>query len=336
MKFRVIPQTDIQVSEIGFGVWTVGTAWWGIKDEATGVQLLQQAFDAGINFFDTADTYGNGYGEEILAKALGNRRDEMVIATKFGYDFYHHASERRGQEELPQDWSPAYCRFALEQSLKRLQTDHIELYQLHNCRVDAIQRDDLIATLEALRHEGKIRAYGVALGPAINERQIEEGKAAIQRNYSIVFIIYNLFEQMLGESLFPAARGSQSGFLVRVPHASGLLEGKYTTQTTFEANDHRYHRVSTDERKRQWLEQGLRKLEKIQFLWDDGQRTMAQAAIQFILSEPTVVSVLPNIYNETQLREFTEAVERSALNPEELAGIALLYRRHFDLEPSPA
>lgn len=331
MKFRIIPQTDIQVSEIGFGVWTVGTSWWGIKDEATGIRLLQQAFDAGINFFDTADTYGNGYGEEILAKALGEKRDQLVIATKFGYDFYHHASERRGQEELPQDWSPEYCRFALEQSLKRLQTDHVEIYQLHNCRVDAIQRDDLIATLEDLKREGKIRAYGAALGPAINERQIEEGKAAIQRNYSIVFVIYNLFEQMLGEALFPVARGRQSGFMVRVPHASGLLEGKYTTQTTFEANDHRYHRISTDERKKRWLEDGLKKLEKIQFLWNDGRRTIAQTALQFVLSEPAVTSVLPNIYSETQLGEFTQSVDQPALTSDELGQIEELYHRNFNL-----
>src|SRR3990167_6763278 len=202
MKYRSVGTTDVTVSEIGFGVWTVATSWWGITDEAFGVKLLQQAFDAGITFFDTADTYGNGLGETVLAKAVGGRRAQITIGTKFGYDFYHH-STRRGHEELPQDWRPEYVRFALEESLKRLQTDHVDIYQLHNPRLDALQRDDLFATLEALKQEGKIRAYGPALGPAIAQRQIEEGAYAIEhRRADLVYIIYNLLEQMLGEGLF--------------------------------------------------------------------------------------------------------------------------------------
>ena len=166
MKYRRIANTEIEVSEVGFGVWTVSTTWWGIKEEAVGVRLLQQAYDAGITFFDTADTYGNGLGETILAKALGDKRDHLVIGTKVGYDFYHHTA-RRGHEELPHNWTPDYIRFALEESLKRLGTACVDLYQLHNPRIDAIQRDDLFAALERLKTEGKIRAYGVALGPAI-------------------------------------------------------------------------------------------------------------------------------------------------------------------------
>ncbi|MBI2174564.1 MAG: aldo/keto reductase, partial [Candidatus Omnitrophica bacterium] len=111
MKYRKIGGTDVEVSVVGFGVWTVATKWWGITDHAIGVRLLQRAYELGITFFDTADTYGNGLGETILAEALGNQRSELTIGTKFGYDFYHHIS-RRGQEELPQDWRPEYIRFA--------------------------------------------------------------------------------------------------------------------------------------------------------------------------------------------------------------------------------
>ena len=174
MKYRTVGTTEVTVSEVGFGVWTVATTWWGISDEAFGIKLLQQAYDLGITFFDTADTYGDGLGETMLAKALGDQRGSLTIGTKFGYDFYH-ATSRRGHEELPQDWRPEYMRVALEESLKRLQTDHVDLYQLHNPRLDALQRDDLFATLETLKQEGKIRAYGPALGPAIAERQMEEG-----------------------------------------------------------------------------------------------------------------------------------------------------------------
>ncbi|MBI4003768.1 MAG: aldo/keto reductase [Candidatus Omnitrophica bacterium] len=332
MKYRKIGTTDVTVSEVGFGVWTVSTTWWGIKDEAVGVRLLQQAFDAGITFFDTADTYGNGLGETMLAKAVGDKRSQITIGTKFGYDFYHH-TVRRGHEELPQDWRPEYVRFALEESLKRLQTDRVELYQLHNPRLDAMQRDDLFATLDALKQEGKIRAYGPALGPAIAERQIEEGTYAIeQRGADLIYLIYNLLEQMLGEALFGRGRRRGTSFLVRVPHASGLLDGTVTPETVFTEDDHRFHRVSTEDRKKQWQVDGLKKVQQLSFLVEGTGRTLSQAAIQFILSEPSVASVLPNIYNEQLLREFAAACDTPGLTAGELERISQLYAENFGLQ----
>ena len=334
MRYRQIANTDVTVSEVGFGVWTVATTWWGVHEEAVGVQLLTQAFDAGITFFDTADAYGNGLGETILAKALGAHRAQLVIGTKFGYDFYTTTS-RRGHEELPHDWRPEYVRTALERSLQRLQTDHVDLYQLHNPRLEALQRDDLFATLEALKREGKIRAYGPALGPAIAERQREEGAYAIEhRSADSVFIIYNLLEQMLGEGLFPLARRHQRSILVRVPHASGLLDGTVTEQTVFGEGDHRFHRVSTEDRKQQWQVNGLKKVKQLGFLTEGAGRTLGQAAIKFILAEPSVASVLPNIYNESLLREFTAAPEMPDLTAEEFARVQQLYAAQFGLEPS--
>ena len=106
MKHRTFGNSDLRASVVGLGVWTVGTTMWGIKDEAVGVRLLRRAYDLGITFYDTADVYGDGLGETILAKALGDVRDLITIATKFGYDFYNHADERRGQQELPHDFSP--------------------------------------------------------------------------------------------------------------------------------------------------------------------------------------------------------------------------------------
>ena len=331
MKHRQIGATGVTVSELGFGVWTVATTWWGLKDEATGIALLQQAFDAGITFFDTADTYGNGLGETILAKALGQQRGQITIGTKFGYDFYQHTS-RRGHEELPQNWTPAYVRAALEESLTRLHTDHVDLYQLHNPRLEALQRDDLFATLESLKREGKIRAYGPALGPAIAERQIAEGAYAIEeRHVDVVYIIYNLLEQMLGQPLFPLGQARQASFLVRVPHASGLLDGTVTEETVFSEEDHRFHRVSTADRKKAWQMDGLKKVKQLHFLTEGSGRTLAQAAIQFILAHPAVASVLPNIYTEPLLREFVAATRAPALTAEELARIDALYADNFGL-----
>ncbi|MBI3321524.1 MAG: aldo/keto reductase [Candidatus Omnitrophica bacterium] len=331
MRYRRLGTTDVSVSEVGFGVWTVSTSWWGVTDDAVRIRLLQQAYELGITFFDTADTYGDGFGETILARALGHVRNRLAIGTKFGYDFAHHTS-RRGHEELPHDWRPAYVRHALEESLQRLQTDHVDLYQLHNPRLDAIQRDDLFATLEALKREGKIRAYGPALGPAIAARQIEEGACAIeQRGVDVIHLIYNLLEQMLGQALFPLGRAHRTSFLVRVPHASGLLDGTVSAETVFSEHDHRFHRVSSEERKTEWQVNGLSKVRQLGFLWEGDGRSLGQAAIQYILAEPSVASVLPNIYNEPLLREFAAAPDLTPIAPKALTRVGQLYAEHFGL-----
>jgi aryl-alcohol dehydrogenase-like predicted oxidoreductase len=325
MKYRQLGSSDVVASEVGFGVWTVSTGWWGEVDEGKAVRLLRMAFDLGVTFFDTADTYGNGYGEEVVAKALSHRRQEIVIATKFGYDFYSHGHGRRGQRELPQNFDPRFVRFALEQSLKRLGTDWIDFYQLHNARMDAIERDDLFALLEDMVAQGKIRAYGVALGPAIGWK--EEGLAAMtRRSIAGLQIIYNLLEQDPGRAFFPVAESRKVGLLVRVPHSSGLLEGRYTLETTFPPSDHRSHRP------REWLVDGLKKLERLTFLTEGRDMTLGQAAIKFILAQPSVTSVLPNIYNEDQLREFAEAPDKPDLTLADLAKIDDLYSHNFYLE----
>src|SRR5882724_3571517 len=128
MKYRVLKGTNLKVSELGFGVWTVGTKMWGVADDDydTGVRLLRLARELGINFFDTADVYGDGKGEAVLARAFGEHRDDIVIATKFGYNFYNHPGVQPGQRERPHNWSPEFIRMACEESLHRLNTDHID------------------------------------------------------------------------------------------------------------------------------------------------------------------------------------------------------------------
>ena len=325
MKYRTLGRTNLSVSTIGFGVWTVSTSWWGLTDEAQGLTLLRQAYDKGITFFDTADTYGDGKGETMLASALGDVRDKIVIATKFGYDFYHNKREE-GHKELPQDFSPTFVRFALEESLRRLQTDYIDLYQLHNPRVDTIQRDELFATLDDLQREGKIRHYGVALGPDIGWE--EEGIATMrERHTPTLQIIYSLLEQDPARNFFPVAEETGTALMTRVPHATGLLDGTYTPGMVFPANDHRAHR------KQEWLETSLQKVAKLAFLYGgETGRTIGEAAIQFALAQPTVACVLPNILNEAQLQEFTGALDTPPLTSEESARIADLYDHNFFVE----
>ena len=336
MKYRILKNANLKVSEVGFGVWTVGTKMWGVADDDydTGIRLLQRALDLGINFFDTADVYGDGKGETLLARAFPKRRDEIVIATKFGYDFYNHPGVQPGQRERPQNWSSEFIRLACERSLQRLQTDRIDFYQLHNPRIDAIRNDALFETLYALRSEGKIQTFGVALGPAIDKRQIEEAKAAIQERGAHVQIIYNLLEPMIGEPVFPVARQHEVSMITRVPHSSGLLEGAYSEQTSFRPDDHRSFRVTDDEKRKKWLLDGLKKVERLSFLTQNTGRTLGQAAIKYILAEPSVASVLPNIYNE-QLTEFAAAADTPDLTREELARIGELSRSNFGLGATP-
>lgn len=334
MRYRTFGATDLMASEVGFGVWTVGTPMWGIKDEAVGIRLLQRALDLGFTFFDTADVYGDGLGETILAKAFEGRREQVVYSTKFGYDFYTHPGVQPGQRERPQDWSPAYLRRACEASLRRLATDHIDLYQLHNPRIDTLRKDDLFAALERLKEEGKIRHYGATLGPAIDIRQVEEGRVCVAERRMITQIIYNMLEQQIGAPLISQAREHGVGLMVRVPHSSGLLEGRYSRETTFDKDDHRFFRVNTDARKKGWLDAGLKKVEQLGFLTEGKGRTMAQAAIRWILAEPSFACVLPNIYNEEQLTEFAAASEVRDLTPDEVRRVNELYARNFDLESS--
>src|SRR2546423_13687801 len=171
MRFRAYRNTDLTVSEVGFGMWTISTGWWGNFTEGEAIALMHKAFDLGVTLFDAADTYGNGLSEEFIAKAFPKQRDEIVIATKVGYDFVHHGEARgRGQREIPQDFSPEAITRATDAALRRLKTDRIDLLQLHTIRMEQVYDDALWKTLEKLKGEGKIRYYGMALGPAIGCR----------------------------------------------------------------------------------------------------------------------------------------------------------------------
>jgi aryl-alcohol dehydrogenase-like predicted oxidoreductase len=262
----------------------------------------------------------------MLAKALAPHRDRVVYSTKLGYDT-EMEWKPEGHQERPHNLDVAVLRRSVEASLRRLDTDRIDLLQLHNPRMDALHRDDVWELLEDLRSEGKVRAYGIALGPAIGWR--DEGLWALEhRRMHALFIIHNLLEQDPGRELIEAARRQNVGTMVRVPHSSGLLEGTYTKDTTFDANDHRSHR------KREWLLNGLRKLERLDFLTEGRDRTIGQAALKWVLAEPQVVTVLPNIYDEAQLVEFAEAPSKPDLSADDLARVADLFENDFYLSPA--
>lgn len=324
MEYRPLGRTGIDVSVVGFGLWTTSTGWWGDYTDADAVALLRRARDLGITFFDASDSYGNGRGEEQLGAAFGNDQS-VVVATKVGYDFYTHGAERRGQREIPQDFSPAYIRRACDESLRRLRRDRIDFYQLHNPKMDTITSAETFVVLDDLVAEGKVRSYGVALGPAIGWE--EEGvRAARERNIAGLQIIYNMLEQDPGRAQIAACRENGVSAIARVPHSSGLLEGKYTEDTQFGPNDHRRHRP------RSWLVNGLKKVEGLRFLTDARPgATMGQIALKWILANSAVATTLPNIYDAEQLAEFAAAPDVPNLTAGELARIQALYDDNFGL-----
>ncbi|HEV2075485.1 MAG TPA: aldo/keto reductase [Thermoleophilaceae bacterium] len=324
MRQRRFADTGVVASEIAFGTWALGSDWWGDTDDPD--RLIGRALELGVTFFDTGDAYGQGRNEEIVGRALARAdRDSIQVSTKFGYVL---DSERRAHSEgeRPQDFSPEHARAALEASLRRLGVDHVDLYQLHNPRMDAVRRDDLFAELETLRGEGKLRAYGVALGPAIGWR--EEGLEALRRQgVPALQTVYNLLEQEPGSDFLAAAEDTGAGIMARVPTSSGLLEDRYTPETTFSGNDHRRHR------KREWLLEGLQKVERLRFLALPGERTMTQAALKFILAQPAITCVVPTVTTVAELEEFAGTAGAPDLTEEELARVDELYARDFDVEP---
>ena len=326
MKYRTYRNTDLTVSEVGFGLWTVSTGWWGNFTKSEAITLMHRAFDHGITLFDAADTYGNGLSEELIAEAFRTKRDQIVIATKVGYDFVHHGNERRGQREIPQDFSPEAIRNATDAALTRLRTDRIDLLQLHNIRMEQVDDDSVWETLSGLQSAGKIRYFGVALGPAIG--WLYEGINCVQhRNPTSLQHIYNILEQHPGKAIQDAATeaGRDTMFLIRVTHSSGMLEGHYTPETQFPPNDHRNHRP------RSWLLNGVKKVEQLRFL-EGSDRTLGQAALQWLLRDPRVASTLPNIYDEKQLVEFASAPDIPALTDAETDRIQSLYAMNFGIE----
>jgi aryl-alcohol dehydrogenase-like predicted oxidoreductase len=361
MRYRQLHDTELQLSEIGFGTWTLATGWWGNYTDEHAQRLIRTAIDLGINYIDTADAYGNGRGETMLAPILREHPD-LIVGTKFGYDFYNNPERPRGQRELPQDFSPKFIRFALERSLERLGVDHVAIYQPHNPRITTLLQDEHWSTLEALKREGKIVAYGPSFGPAIGWR--DEGiYAAAVRRAPVTQMIYNMLEQDPGREFILAAecgvsyaavqeaiRGEtnkklcqptdafdpafhawkvepRSQFLVRVTHSSGMLEGKYTLETKFDESDHRSHRP------RAWLVEGLQKVERLKPLCDERGVSISQLALLWLYAHRAVLSALPNIYDEEQLREFAAASEHPPLTDAEMERVQELYARNFDITP---
>jgi aryl-alcohol dehydrogenase-like predicted oxidoreductase len=323
MNYRTLGDSDVEVSEIGFGAWVVGSDWWGDRSEQQAVEMLQYAVEQGITYFDTGDVYGHGRSEELVGEALADYRDEVTVATKIGYDFYNNP--QAGHGELPKELNREYLEEAFEKSLDRLDMDRVDVLQLHNANVEEMDAD-VLEFLDEVREEGRADAIGLALGPSIG--WLAEGDLAIEEEFDSVQLVWNLLEQEVGNHFLDTLErtGSSTSLIPRVPHSSGLLNEQVTPETELDEGDHRGFRPD------EWYETGWEKIETLRFLERDGERTMAQASLQWLLSQDHVASVTPTFRTREDIDEWAAASEVPALSDEELDRVADLYADNFGID----
>jgi aryl-alcohol dehydrogenase-like predicted oxidoreductase len=310
MKHRALGSTGITVSEIGFGTWGLGGDAYGPADDAVSIAAIHHAMDRGINFFDTSDLYGAGHSESVLGEALTGRRDRAVISTKVG--LLPHSGFL-----MPTNFSAAHIRNGLDESLRRLRTDYVDLYHLHSPELSQLREaPEIVDTLHYLQTAGKIRAFG------LSARSPADALAALQ-DYRFAFVQanYNLIDQRCADDgLFAFAKQTQIGIIARTPLCFGYLTGKLSGDDPFIGRDHRAN-WPVDQLRR-WA--GAPDLFNQLFGGSTG-RSATQLALRFCLEEPTVSSVIPGMMN---IHEVDENVSASALPPlgaAELYDIRMIY-----------
>src|SRR5437588_3583291 len=228
MEYRTFGRTGWNVSTIGFGAWGIGGDAWGPTDDKTSLATLNRAIDLGVNFIDTADVYGDGHSEQLIAQVRKARREQLIVATKAGRRLNPHVASGYNRQNLTS---------FVERSLRNLQTEALDLVQLHSPPSAVYDMPEVFGILDELVRQGKVRFYGVSV-----ERVDEALKAITYPNVQSVQIIFNMFRFKPAEQFFLAARERQVGILARVPLASGLLTGKYRPDTRFAPNDHRSYK----------------------------------------------------------------------------------------------
>ena len=309
MKYRKLGRTDLEVSEIGFGCWAIGGTSYGPTDDEESLQALEAAWQGGVNFFDTADTYGHGHSENLLARFLkGKARNQFILSSKAGWDFYHGGSKK--------NFKPEYIRFACDETLKRLELDFIDLYQLHNPSLELILSGDPVSVLEDLKKQGKIRFIGISV------HSEEEALAAMgDPRVDTLQLIFNLLDQRMLEKVFSEAKEKKIGIIAREPLACGLLTGKYKL-------GHRF--VKTDHRNR-WTEEKLalelEKISKIKNILSTERLSLSRAALEFVLDQEAVSTVIPGAKTVSQVEENLKSSNDPQLRIQESFQLKEIYQR---------
>jgi aryl-alcohol dehydrogenase-like predicted oxidoreductase len=299
MQFRKFGNTDLLVSEIGFGAWaigggaTIGTTaiGWGDADDEVSKKAIHKSLDAGINFFDTADIYGLGHSEDLIGKIIGDKKD-VIIATKVG--------NVARDEKFSVDYSKDYILLACEASLRRLKRNTIDYYQLHTARLTHLQNGECIAAMQQLQREGKIRYWGLSLNTFDPQPEADYLWA---NNLGAGFqLVLNLINQKALPILKTAAANGY-GVIARMPLQFGLLTGKFDKQAEFPENDHRKTRLT-----KEIIDATLKATEPIWQLCKKYNCTKTQLALSYILSYPEVSVIIPGIRTPEHVQLNTEGL----------------------------
>lgn len=290
MKTEKFGTTELTISEIGMGTWELGGREWGDIDEQDAVDLLLYAYDNGVTFYDTADQYGGGRSERLLGEAFSGLQNQVVIATKLGYELDSDGWMSQGDKVPSYNASPDYIRQSVEGSLSRLKRETIDVYQFHAPPPPEIW-DDAFETMEELKSEGKIRYYGLCLG---NEEQAL--KAISETGISSLMLTYNLLNKEMAKTVLPTAKENGIAVVARQPLSSGLLSGTITTDTKFADND--YRKNWTHEK----LRPDLERVEKVKsVLGNNPVWSLPQTALKFILAHPAICCVIPGMMTQSQI-----------------------------------
>jgi aryl-alcohol dehydrogenase-like predicted oxidoreductase len=312
MEYRELGKTGLRVSAVGLGTM-VHAGHFGAMKDSESLSAIEAAFELGVNFIDTSDAYGAGYSESLLGNALQGKRDKVILATKGGNVM---VGPNRGKRVF----EPGYISAVMDESLKRLQTDYVDLYQLHNPTVDVIERGEVWDVLERAKQAGKIRHYGVSINT------MEEGVAAVKDGRAeTIQVEYNLLAQEPRDTLFPLAEKAGVGIIARVPLKRGILTGKMTPadEARFQGED-----VRARSFKGEAFAKELAKAEQLKFLVHGAVKNLCQAAIAFCIAHPAVSVVIPGARNAAQMRENAAGADVE-IPAADLEKVAALWRRGF-------
>lgn len=295
MKYRMLGKAGLRVSEIGFGAWAIGgpvdlfgiPIGWGPVHDSDSRSAISRALDLGINLFDTADVYGGGHSEDLIGECLAGR--DCVIATKVG--------NRRTDTGPVKDFSDAHIRYSIENSLRRLKRDSVEVYQLHNPPQAVLATEEPFRLLESLKKEGKIRARGVSVAlPEDGVKLIREGKV------DCIQVLFNILNQEPAKELIPLAEKEGVGIIARVPLASGLLTGKFSVDHRFPEDDNRRNYLGPKR-----MKEAMERVDRLKALIHDSGCSMPQVALAFVLMHPGVSAPIPGAKTAAQVEQNASA-----------------------------
>jgi aryl-alcohol dehydrogenase-like predicted oxidoreductase len=300
MQYRILGRTGIRVSEIGFGAWAIGgTAeasglplGWGKSSDDESLAAIRRSRDLGVNFFDTADSYGFGRSESLLGIVLSRHRQDVVIATKVGV-------VRTSNGDLRKDFSREHIFHAVNGSLKRLRSDYIDLYQLHNPTIEDLRHGAIQEAMEILQDAGKVRFWGVSIST------VEEGLEIVRSGWGHTLqVLYNVLNQAPADELLPLAKQRGFGVIARVPLASGLLTGKYREGTVFSSDDIRQSFLT-----QRRISEVTPRVDEVKAIIGGAARNIGEGALRFVLANDAVSTVIPGARTARQVEANAAASE---------------------------